>query len=266
MSNIQFNEVPLDQVSGHINAWKEQLHTTHDDMWWGFCLTAKTLEILIDDQSVGFASVNEEGQLIRFYVEFEWLNSVSRVMRALLDQNLINTAIIGTHDTASLHAVSSLGATSTPHTLLYELESTAQLKRCDYLIKATAADLDRVIEYYHYAIEAPIAWLQVYVGERIEKGEFFFLEDDNTICGSCEVRQHPYSKDHSSIGMAVNPDFRKQGLGTKLLGQAARIAIEQNKAPICSTETENLGSIKGIEANGFKSLHRLLHWRELKNT
>lgn len=260
MSKIQFNEVSTDQVSGHNNAWKDQLHTPHDDMWWSLCLSAKTLEIIIDDQSVGFASINEEGQLIRFYIGFEWLNSVSRVMRALLDQNLINAAIIGTHDTASIHAVSSLGATSTPHTLLYELESTERLKSCDNLIKATAADLDRVIEYYHYAIEAPIAWLQVYVGERIEKGEFFFLEEENTIAGSCEVRQHPYSKNHAAIGIAVNPDHRKKGLGTKLLGQAAKMALEDDKKPICSTEIENYGSIKAIESNGFRSKFHMPHW------
>lgn len=242
-------------------AWQEQLLIPHDDMWWSFCLEAKTIRIEHKEESIGFISINEEEQLIRSYVIDRKRSYVSRIMHDMKESKLFKEAIVGTHDPASILAVSSLFPKGSPHTLLYQLYDESRLSDCKNINQATAADLDKIIAYYHESIGAPIEWLQMYVGERIKKGEFYYLENEGVIKGSCEVREHSYSIDHMAIGIAVHPEFRKQGLGTNLLGAAARMALSAGKAPICSTEIENHGSIKAIESNGFSSQYQLLRWK-----
>lgn len=58
--------------------------------------------------------------------------------------------------------------------------------------------------------------------------------------------------------MVVSPAHRKKGLGTFLLGNAKEKAIKWNREPICSCEKDNIGSLKSIENNGFRSIHQML--------
>jgi predicted acetyltransferase len=72
------------------------------------------------------------------------------------------------------------------------------------------------------------------------------------------VRNSDTDDSIADIGMIVSPLYRKSGYGTFLLGKAKEIAIRIGKTPICSCEKDNLGSLKSIQKNGFRSIHQLL--------
>jgi predicted acetyltransferase len=105
---------------------------------------------------------------------------------------------------------------------------------------------------------APKGWLQGYLGGLVEKGEVFFLEQGDNIVGTCEVRKSTSAPAFADIGMAVSPDFRRQGYGTYMLNKAKAIAVEWGRHPICSCEKENVGSFKSISNCGFASKFQLL--------
>ena len=48
---------------------------------------------------------------------------------------------------------------------------------------AKSEDLIKSVNYYHKSIGAPKEWLNGYVGNLIERGEFFLFEDGEEIFG-----------------------------------------------------------------------------------
>ena len=101
-----------------------------------------------------------------------------------------------------------------------------------------------MITFYHKTIDAPLDWLEGYLGDLLRKGEVFYWEEKGEIIGACEVRKSVTHPEIADIGMLVSPSHRKQGYGSFLLHQAKTKALEWGKKPICSCEKDNIGSLK----------------------
>lgn len=259
------SEISIDQLSGHLeisdlkSKYLNSLTRPEDGMWAAFRDGAIHYAIKVGDTAVGYGCVNDQKQLIHFYLAPEYSFKGPAIFGEFIQELQLKQGIVGTHNptylSIALHFVKDLKV----HTYLFSPLLEARINEKEgTLTECQAEDLERIVDFCHESIGAPKVWLTRYIGGLIEKREIFMLEHVGQIIGTCEVRQSGNAADFADIGMIVSPDFRRQGYGTYLLDQAKTIAYERGKTPICSCEKDNVGSLRSIHNCGFGSNYQLL--------
>ncbi len=239
--------------------WKKSLSAPQDGMWEALTGYAQHWEIQYKNQSVGYACVKDQNWLLQFFVLPEWLHQGEVIFQEFIQQQKIEKALIGTNNPLCLSIAMHHQKSTQIHTYLFsDFIKTRSIEREGRLKKAESSDLERLVEFCYQSMGAPKEWLTGYVNGLIQKGEIFAFEKGNEILGTCEVRKSESDHQIADIGMVVSPFHRRQGLGTFLLGKAKEIALEWNRSPICSCEKDNIGSLKSIQKNGFRSIHQML--------
>lgn len=230
-----------------------------DGMWESFRANATKWGVYSNSELVGYGLVDTEQQLLEFYVDPRHLPFVLEIFAGLLEESGVKNGIVGTHQPVFLSTALHFSKHTSIHTYLFESHFDTELvERPEALNACTLKDLESIVDFGHYSVGAPKAWLRSYFGDLIRKEELFVLKQNDNIIGSCEVRQNSTAPAYSDVGMIVSPDFRRQGYGAYLLGSAKAIALARGKKPICSCEKDNTGSLRAIHANGFRTVHRLL--------
>ncbi len=260
VKQFQFNKITDYSILNPLKEeWRKSLTAPQDDMWETFTDYSNHWELKDDTQIIGYACVNEDNRLLQYFVLPNWLQESEMVFQQFIRQQKIDNALIGTNNPIFLSTAMHFQKLVKVDTYLFSnfLNENIIVKE-GTLRLAKSKDLIRSVDYYHKSIGAPKEWLNGYVGNLIDRGEFFLFEDGEEILGSCEVRKSKSNTEVANVGMAVSPEHRKKGLGTFLLGKAKEIAIQWDKKPICSCEKDNIGSIKSIQNNGFRSLHQML--------
>ena len=239
--------------------WLKSLVTPQDDMWEAFMNYAQHWEIKAEDQQIGYACVNTENCLLQFFLLPNWLQDGVLIFQQFIHQQDIQKAIIGTNNPICLSLAMHFQKSIKIDTYLFSnFINVGVDERIDKPKQARTEEIEKVVDFCHISMGAPKEWLRGYVGNLIEKGELFVLENDHEIVGTFEVRKSESNSKVANIGMVVCPKHRRKGLGTNLLGQAKKKAIELNLEPICSCEKDNIGSLKAIHKSGFRSIHQML--------
>lgn len=238
--------------------WLQTLHSAQDGMWETFRDQAEHWAIKDEQTIIGYACINEDHQLIQFYLSPLYHARGAAIFQEFIQTLEIQTAIVGTNNPVFASMALNFVKNIRIHTYLFRDNTAVTIPEKEgRLHQGQTADLSRMVAFYIHSIGAPEDWLNNYLGARIQVGEIFYFENNDSIIGVCEVRKSPTNPTVADIGMAIAPKFRKQGYGTYLLHQAKLIAQELGKKPICSCEKENLGSFKSISNSGFISLSQL---------
>jgi GNAT superfamily N-acetyltransferase len=244
-----------------VSEYRKQLNSTPDGMWEAFAEVADSWLIESDGQPIGYGLVNSEGWLIQFFVIEHYLAQGTDLLRRFLLQQSISRAIVGTHDPTFLSVAMPLQKRATPHTyLFYDYTGTVaglNVKQTGSIHLATASDKEKLVDFCHHSVGASKIWLSGYIGSLINKGELFYLENNETVIGTFEVRQRDTYPLVADLGIIVSPAHRHKGIGTYLLARAKQEALQLGKLPICSCECTNTGSMKAILNNGFRSRYQL---------
>lgn len=92
----------------------------------------------------------------------------------------------------------------------------------------------------------------------------FAFNSENQIVGRTSIRHEVNEhlmKDGGHIGYAVVPEFRKQGVATKILEESLRFCrkwnIQVEGKVLVTCDDDNIGSIKTIEKNGGMLLDKI---------
>ncbi|MDW3196800.1 MAG: GNAT family N-acetyltransferase [Cytophagales bacterium] len=241
------------------NDWLQTLTSPQDGMWESFRANAINYGIRHEQDWVGYANVSVEGKLLQFYLSPQHMQQGIEVFTQFLDEYQLSSAIVGTNNPCFMSVALMNPRHVSIDTYLFRDYSYQQIPEKEGRLKlCESEDLNRIVEFCQVSLGAPIGWLTSYIDGLIERNEIFVLQQGQVIVGTCEVRQSLSAQNYADIGMVVSSDFRKRGFGTYLLNQAIRIAQQRNKTPICSTERDNIGSLKAIHACGFYSQYQLL--------
>lgn len=239
--------------------WQKSLTAPQDDMWESFMNYASHWEIKAENQTIGYACVNEENCLLQFYILPAWMQDGVLIFQEFIGQQKIDKAMIGTNNPFCLSVAMQVQQSVKVDTYLFTDVLKVEPIQKDGTLKAVELqDLELLVNFYNENMGAPKEWLNGYLGNLIEHGELFVLEHEQEILGTCEVRKSESDPKVAGVGMAVATAQRRKGLGTFLLGKAKEIAIEWDRQPICSCETDNTGSLKSIRSNGFRSVQQML--------
>ncbi len=258
--NFTFRKTSDDSSLIHLqNDWRATLTAPQDGMWEAFMNMATHWEIRIDDKVIGYACVNDDNQLLQFYITPQILDKGQMIFQQFVNQEKITTGIIGTNNPTYLSIANHFQNTMRIHSYQFSDVVETKLPEMDgEFSKAKPSDLNRLVAFCNYSTGAPKEWLNVYYENLIKRGELFIHENEEKIIGTSEVRKSDTNKKVADIGMVVSPDFRKQGYGTYLLGKAKEISKQEGRLPICSCEKDNIGSLKSIHKCGFRSVHQIL--------
>ena len=260
MQEYSFKKVQVnDGIAALKKGWLESLTSPPDGMWESFRDYSTHWEIRHAGHLIGYTCVNDEHELIQFYVLPRYLSQGATIFKKYLAETSITKGMVGTNNSVYLSIALNFVKAVGIHTYLFRESFEVTIKEKEGILrKCQKEDIERIVDFCHYSINAPKGWLKGYISGLTEKGEVFVFEKDNNIIGTCEVRSSQAAPECVDIGMIVSPDFRKKGYGTYLLYRAKQIAKEWGKKPICSCEKDNVGSFKSISNCGFISLHQLL--------
>ena len=237
----------------------KSLTAPEDSMWQSFTRHANQWEISSDQNLIGYASVDGENQLLQFYIEPQWLDHGPVALQQFIELQQIKSAMVCTNNPMFLSLSMHFQKKVSVHTYLFEDVHESKVSSQHGTLRLVLdADLSRVVEFYHQSIGAPKEWLNGYLGNHISRGEIFVLEDEDEILGACEVRSSDSYPSVADVGMVVSANHRRKGIGAFLLGKAKELAYDANRKPICSCEKDNLGSLKSIQKNGFRSVNQML--------
>ncbi len=239
--------------------WSKSLTAPQDDMWESFINDASQWEIAFNNQTIGYACVNKDNRLLQFFVIPEWMPEGTLVFEQFIHQLDIEEAIIGTNNplclSTAMHFQKSIQIEGY---LFVDFLPTQVSKKEGTISLAKIERLEELVEFCHKSAGGSKEWLHGYISNLIAKGEFFVFENEVEILGTFEVRKSESNPNVANIGMIVSPLHRRKGLGTFLLGKAKETALAWSRQPICGCDKDNLGSLKCIHNNGFRSIHQML--------
>lgn len=256
----QFKRVEVDEKIRTLqNSCLANFTSPQDGMWYSIINQSPHWEIRDSDDLIGFACTNAENVLLQFYLLPQYLPQGLAIFKKFIEQREIKQGIVGTNNpqylSLALHFVDKVKV----HTYLFgEDRELVMAEKEGVLNECHIEDLDRLVDFCHLSMGAPITWLRGYISGLIEQGEIFVFQNKDKILGTCEVRRSKSSPKYADLGMIVSPEFRKMGYGTYLLNRAKGIAKSWALQPICSCEKDNVASLKSIQQCGFVSTHRLI--------
>lgn len=260
-NELFFNKIDhSESILSLVERWRKTLTAPQDGMWESFLEYATKVEIRADNRTIGYACLNDENQLLQCFLTEQWLEYGEEVLAELINQFEITSAMVGTNNPIFLSLCLPFQKTVEVHTLLFydALEPVSTNYDLPPIKLAWQEDLALLVNFYNESIGAPKEWLNQYLGNLISRGELFFLLQGSEILGTCEVRNSDSDVLVADIGMVVSKDHRLKGYGGYLLSKAKELAYDQGRKPICSCEAQNIGSLKSIHKNGFRSIHQIL--------
>ena len=258
--NIKFIE-PLDEEAQIAlkKHYLESLLEAPDGMWESFRNNGQNIGFCIEDQIVGYGTLNENNQLINFYVLKRLQNRAVEILRKFIARKRITQGFVSTVNPIYLSTALKALKKKKTHTFLFrELNDTDLQTRNEAVKVAYKEDIDDLVGFYSQSIGAPRDWLLEYTKGLIKKKALFYIGNKDSIIGVFEVRKNNQNSAFADIGMVVLPDFRRMGYGTFLLNEAKKMSIDLGLQPICSCEKSNSGSLKSIRKVGFVSNHEII--------
>ena len=242
----------------HRAEYLAQLVAPMDDMWASFADMAAPHALMVGDAVAGSCSVDEEGQLLRFFVLPRFQQHSTDLLRLALGELGVARMIVCTLDPNYLSSALDVATTVEPHSLLFAPVTEPDGPGLENLRTAELADHERIVEWQAEEIGASRDFLNDYVRERLERQEMLLLEDGSQLRCVGELRRDKQQVGIAQVGLIVRGEERGKGIGSRMLSSLVTRSRAQGLAPYCSTEVTNLGARRAIERAGFRARHRVL--------
>lgn len=228
-----------------------------DDMWDAFTSQAQFYLLQLDENDVGYCSVNESDELLAFHLVAAWEDRAEIILGELIESLELRGACPSTVDPSFLSIAVSLGQSAEPVALMYQLLIAPEGSKSLELRLAQASDHEAAIAFAESAIGAPRAFLEPYLKDRIAKQELFLHEETGVIRASGELRLDAWRENHAHLGVIVHEARRGKGMGSLMMHSLIKECKKRDLTALCSTEPGNTAARRMIEKAGFRSRHRV---------
>ncbi|MBO6504155.1 MAG: GNAT family N-acetyltransferase [Kordiimonadaceae bacterium] len=264
MTSLEFSVSSADTIADMEQTYLNACAAPLDGMWQSFVEMAEIIEISHGQSTIGYAAINGDKELLRFHVD-ERLDPLP-ILKSLIDAQSLVGAVVSTAEPRALACLLDVQATLSVSAIMYHMPSlqtelSAAFPTGTELRPVDANALEQVADFGHRTLGASLDWLLSYFSGLIGRGELYALWRDNEILSTGECRRNNRQPLVADVGMIVGKAHRRQGIATAMLRALAQKARDQKLAPICSTETDNLGAQKAIIAAGFVGYHRIVNVR-----
>jgi GNAT superfamily N-acetyltransferase len=242
----------------HRAEYLAQLVAPMDDMWAVFADMAAPHALMVGEQIAGSCCVDDERQLLRFFVLPRFSHRAEELLRLALSELQIERMVVSTLDPGYLAAALDVADGFEVHALLYRHVEEPTLPGLDGLVAGRAGDQERIVDFQAAAIGAPRSFLESYVHGKLERQEMLLYEQGSQLLCVGELRRDDQQPGIAQLGLIVSEESRGQGIGSRMMTSLVARSRDEGLAPHCSTEATNVGARRAIERAGFRATHRLL--------
>tara|TARA_R110000868_G_scaffold368227_2_gene631231 strand:+ start:1999 stop:2796 length:798 start_codon:yes stop_codon:yes gene_type:complete len=229
-----------------------------DGMWQDLHIASSTTYLIyVDNQEVGFASVDHEGALLQIFLIDEVKYKMPDCINALIDDEVITSAKLSSIEPVSFNACLDRSLSVKKNTINYHY-SIHQKKLINPKLntkhrKAMIRDLDSVKLFLN--VEIGFDDQYGYSENIINRKEAFLFEENGEIVAIGECRLSDTQNSFADLGMMVKNNQRGKGLGTYVFSKMIDEANCKERIPICSTTADNIASQIAIKKAGFYATH-----------
>ena len=168
-----FNKVINDnELSNFKKDWLKSLTRPQDGMWESFRESATHWEIRDEDKMIGYTCIDDNNQLLQFYLSPEYLSQGEIIFKKIIQQADIKTGIVGTNNLIFLSIALNFVKELEVHTCLFSNHFEANIAAKEgKLSTCKRKDIDQIVDFCHYALGADKEWLNGYIGSLIDRKE-----------------------------------------------------------------------------------------------
>ena len=254
-----------------INKYRKELYqqfSTAIDGMWEVVYIASSQAYLIKNknQNIGYCCINIEGSLTQVFLCEGHNYLMDKVIQSLIESKLISSAKLSSIDPISFNTCLAYSKSVDVNTYCFQYSN--QQKVDQELLKMALVSQEEINTIQKF-FKDQVAFDDNfgYTENLVQRKELYVFKDSNQIIATGECRLSDSQVEFADIGVIVNRDFQKKGLGTKVLRCMTQKAQEANRQPICSTTFDNIASKRAIEKAGFFCSHIIfdINFFDLKN-
>ncbi len=260
---IELLEKPADRLAEFRRDYLTSLAATFDGMWEAFTGMSRHREIRLDGEPAGYFCVNDEGQLLQFYVATPFENSAPEAFSTVVARDEVRGAMVSTADPLFLGLCLDFHRQVEVHTYLYrdpqrgEAPPAAAAEASLEVVEA--GELDEVAELQRASLDQdPGDWLVGYLENLIARRELYALRAQGEILGTGEARVSESQPPFADLGVITMRRHRGSGVASHILWRLKQLCYQRRLVPICSTTADNVAARRAIAKAGFISRHRIL--------
>ncbi|MCD4714409.1 MAG: GNAT family N-acetyltransferase, partial [Clostridiales bacterium] len=226
---INFNKVTYEDTKEMIAMSHKELVAARDDYWDEAILQNATYyHIVIVEETVGYFAINEENNLLQYYL-IQSVRTMSQVvLEELIRVHNIKEMLVETYDVYYLIQALALGKEIDVHTNFYHSVDTVKSESPFYNMDveiATKVELEEIVDSASISLGgADKEWLTGYYNRWIEKKGVYIFRFNGEIAALGEMRTGFAVKNAAYLGVIVSENYRKKGIGiyvTRYLKQNA---------------------------------------------
>jgi GNAT superfamily N-acetyltransferase len=217
---------------------------------------------LINDngEAVGYYAIFKEDLLTQFFLKVSMYRKCQDVFKQVLASHPISSIFVPTSDEFLLSTVLDHEFEMSKQAYFFQDSKTPvpeeKLFDSGQLRKAVQSDAELIIAVSQDFFDR--------LPERIEDGEIFVFMKENLLLGVGIIEKSRLQRRYASVGMFVNEEFRKQGIGRTIIHHLKEWCYQNQLKPICGCWYYNTNSKLTLESAGMVSKTRLLKFEVVK--
>lgn len=213
--------------------------------------------LLLEENSIaGYAIKTSSNILIEFFLQDKYLPLCSEYFNNMLKEISIKSIYCKSFDAVLLNCCIMNGFRYNIIGALYR--DIIKVPSIPFELEARFAednDLEFLLNRDDEVFE-PKHKMQYYIDN---KNIILFYKNER-IAGCGFLTNICPGRQYYDLGLWVNPDLRKKGIGSQIVTYLKEICITKNYTAICGCDISNTASQKTLEKNGFVSKYKLIEF------
>ena len=218
--------------------------------------------LLIDNNNeAGYVIVTTEGKLIEFFLRDQYIPNCVGFFNMVIRELSVKSILCKSFDYLLLNCCLLNNYSYSVIGVLYRYFHDNGSKS-NPEIKANLADeLSVNLIMQHNDCMDEIFDNEDYLRHFINNDNVYLFFKDSVFIGCGTLIQTHADWQFCDLGVWVNSNYRKQGIGTHIISFLRLQAITKNLIPSCGCAIDNIASQKTIERSGFISKHKLIEFK-----
>lgn len=259
---VEIKQIARKKITQLIEQHRSILSFPRDDYWNnGFLPDCSYYSIEKRHEIIGYFGLDPENALIDYYIDRIKTVEPDVIFDEVLHCMHIQTIYVESYDTPyfvmAVQKAKNIRVFFTLYEGINNPRITHVLPHIDIKI-ATEKECDFLKDFYlNQQSEMDKEFIFWYVENWIHHQGLYIFYQNNVICGVGELRLYPEEHATGFLGVLVDKERRKEGIGSYILSQMRLIAREKGLLPVCASETFDTVADKTIRRSGFTPVHRI---------
>lgn len=255
--NYDFKKCNKSELKDMIQEYVSTLQSPIDSFFEERILSSIFYKINVNEDVIGYFAILNEDLLTQFFLKVPIYSKSREVLEHVLSTHSISSIFVPTSDEYLLSTVLDLDFKMTKQAYFFQDSKIPSKKEKLFaggeLRQAAHSDAERIIEVSQDFFDR--------LNDRITAGEIFVFMNENHLLGAGIIEKSMLQKGYASVGMFVNEEYRKQGIGRTIIHNLKEWCYKNDLIPICGCWYYNTNSKLTLESAGMVSKTRLLKFQ-----